>query len=85
VKKSKMEKEAVKDLMFGGISELMKNKHFYYFSSIGPQYCHWTEEGKEALHAYMELMAFKFHEAEQELLNKRAKELVIKGLKGETV
>jgi hypothetical protein len=80
-----MEKEAVKDLMFGGISELMKNKHFYYFSSIGPQYCHWIEEGKEALHAYMELMAFKFHEAEQELLNKRAKELVIKGLKGETV
>ena len=33
----------------------------------------------------MELMAFKFYEAEQELLNKRAKELVIKGLKGETV
>jgi hypothetical protein len=33
----------------------------------------------------MEIMAFKFHEAEQESLNKRAKELVIKGLKGEQV
>ena len=78
-----MDKEAVKDLMFGGISELMKNKHFYYFSIIGPQYCHWTEEGKKALYDYMELMAYKFHEVEQESLNQRAKELVIKGLKGE--
>lgn len=80
-----MNKDAVKDLMFGGVAELMKNKQFYYFSSVGPQYCHWTDEGREALQAYMELMAFKFHEAEQESLNKRAKELVIKGLKGEQV
>jgi hypothetical protein len=83
VKKSKMDKETVKDLTFGGISELMKNKHFYYFSSIGMEYCHWTETGKEALHAYMELMTYKFYEAEIVELDRRAKELVIKGLKGE--
>ena len=85
VKKSKMNKDAVKDLMFGGVTELMRNPHFYYFSSVGFEYCHWTEDGKEALQEYMELMAAKFHRAEQESLNKRAKELVIKGLKGEQV
>lgn len=72
-------------MMFGGVSELMKNRTFYYFSSVGQNYSYWTDEGKEALHEYMNIMAFKLHEAEEESLNKRAKELVIKGLKGEQV
>ena len=80
-----MDKQAVKDLMFGGVAELMRNPNFYYFSSVGSNYCYWTEAGKQALQEYMDLMAVKFHEAEQESLNKRAKELVIKGLKGEQV
>jgi hypothetical protein len=78
-----MNKNAVKDLMFGGVTELMKNKQFYYFSSVGPQYCHWTDEGQEALRAYMELMAYKFHEAETAELDRRAKEMVIGALKGD--
>jgi hypothetical protein len=80
-----MDKKAIKDIMFGGVSELIKNKNFYYFSSIGPQYCRWTEEGKLELQAYMDYMAYKMLEAEEESLNKRAKELVINGLKGENV
>jgi len=48
-------------------------------------YCHWTDEGKEALHEYMTVMGWKLKEAEEAELNQRAKELVIKGLKGETV
>ena len=80
-----MNTKAIKDIMFGGISELIKNKNFYYFSTVGAEYCHWTEEGKVELQAYMDLMAYKMLEAEEESLNKRAKELVIKGLKGEQV
>jgi hypothetical protein len=83
VKKSKMRKDAVKDLMFGGVSELMKNKHYYYFSSVGSAYCHWTEAGKQALQEYMDLMAFKLYEAEVEDLDRRARELVIGALKGD--
>jgi hypothetical protein len=80
-----MDKQAIKDVMFGGLSELMRNPNYYYFSSVGSAYSYWTEDGKQALCEYMNLMACKFHEAEQESLNKRAKELVIKGLKGEQV
>ena len=85
VRKSKMNKQAVKDLMFGGVTELMRNPNFYYFSSVGSTYCYWTEDGKAALQEYMELMAVKFHEAEQESLNKRAKQMVISSLKGEQI
>lgn len=78
-----MDKQALKDLTFGGITELMKNRQFYYFSAVGSQYSHWTEEGKSALHAYMELMAYKYHEAETAELDRRAKEMVIGALKND--
>lgn len=76
-----MKKDAVKDLMFGGVSELMRNPNYYYFSSVGSNYCHWTESGKLALQEYMELMAVKFHEAETADLDRRAKQLVLGALK----
>ena len=80
-----MDKQAIKDVMFGGLSEIMKNRKYYYFSSVGSNYCHFTEEGKEALLEYMNLMGAKLCEVEEAELNRRAKDLVIKGLKGETV
>ena len=80
-----MNKEAIKEVMFGGVSEILKNRNLYYYSAVGSNYCHFTEEGKLALQQYMDLIAYKILEAEEESLNKRAKEMVIKGLKGESV
>jgi hypothetical protein len=85
VKKYKMDKQSTKDLMFGGVHELMHNRKYYYHSTVGINYSHWTDDGVKALTEYMNLMAFKMIEAEEAELNRRAKELVIKGLKGETV
>ena len=80
-----MDKQAVKDLIFGGINELMRNRRYYYHSSVGQGYSHWTDEGKEALHEYMNVMGWKLKEAEEEDLRKRSKEMVLQGLKGEQV
>jgi hypothetical protein len=80
-----MDKQAVKDLMFGGIHELMKDRRYYYHSAVGQSYSHWTDEGKEALQEYMTLMAWKLKEAEEADLNERSKALVLKGLKGEKI
>lgn len=71
--------------MFGGINELMRNRTYYYHSTVGINYSHWTEEGQKALVEYMNVMGWKLKEAEEAELNRRAKELVIKGLKGESV
>ena len=71
--------------MFGGVKELMKDRHYYYHSTVGANYSHWTEEGKDALAEYMNLMVHKLQEAEEKELNQRAKDLVIKGLKGEQI
>jgi hypothetical protein len=80
-----MDKEAIKEVIFGGLIELTKNRKYYYYSSIGINYCHFTEDGQKALAEYMNLMGAKLCEAEEAELNRRAKELVIKGLKGETI
>jgi hypothetical protein len=80
-----MDKQAVKDLIFGGIHELMRNRKYYYHSSVGQGYSHWTDEGKEALSEYMNVMGWKLMEAEEADLRQRSKDMIIKGLKGESL
>jgi len=79
-----MDKEAVKDLTYGGVMEILHNRRFYYRSSIGAQYSHLTDDGETALIEYMKLMSYKMLEAEEAELNQRAKEMVLKTLKGES-
>lgn len=85
MKKYNMDKSAIKDFLFGGIHELMRNRKYYYHSSVGTNYSHWTEEGKEALAEYMNLIGYKMIEAEEAELRERSKEMVLQGLKGEQV
>jgi hypothetical protein len=85
VKKYKMDKGALKEFMYGGLMEIMNNRQYYYKSSVGQGYCHFTEEGERALVEYMNLISFKMIEAENNELNARSKAIVLKGLKGESV
>ncbi len=80
-----LEKNAVKELLYGGLNEILQNKQYYYNSSIGANYNHFTDSGKEAVQEYIKNMAAMMLVAEEISLNRRAKDLVIKGLKGEKV
>jgi len=80
-----MEKDAVKSIIYGGINELMNNRDYYRRSAVGSRYSEWTETGMKVLLEYTVYMAHYIHDAEDKVLDKRAKELVIKGLKGEEV
>jgi hypothetical protein len=80
-----MKKESAKDLLYGGIMELINNRNNYYNSSVGSNYNHFTDQGKTAVEDFIREMATIMLRAEEESLNTRAKELVVKGLKGETI
>lgn len=80
-----MDKDAVKNLMFGGICELVRDRRYYYHSRVGPEYCHFTEEGDKAVKTFITQMAVNIYKADEADLDRRAKEMVIKGLKGESV
>lgn len=75
-----MEKQAVKDLMYGSLTELMQNRQYYYHSSVGQQYCHWTEEGELVLKQFMAEATKLIYIAQQNDLDSRAKELILKEL-----
>jgi len=76
-----MDRSAIKDFVYGGMMELMRNRQYYYHSGVNSTYNHWTDEGKAALTDYMTLVAGKMWETEQVELNARAKELVLQELK----
>jgi len=71
--------------MYGGINELIHNRKYYYHSAVGGDYSHWTVEGEQALKVFMNMIGHKMMQAEEAELNQRAKDLVIKGLKGEKI
>jgi hypothetical protein len=83
VRKSNMNKDAIKDFMYGGVAELMRNRTYYYYSSVAPEYCHWTEEGEQALAEYMTLVGRQMLMAEEKELDQRAKDMVLNKLKGD--
>jgi len=80
-----MDKSALKDVTYGSLTELIQNRKYYYHSTVGPNYSHFTEEGKEALAEYMNLVAFKMLEAREEEIRRVAKEQTMNALKGDKI
>lgn len=80
-----LEKAAIKDLLYGGVMEILNNPEFYYNSKISSDYNRFTDRGKVAMEGYLKTVAALMLTAEEESLNKRAKEMVINSLKGDKV
>ena len=67
--------------VYAGLYEILKNQQMYYHSKVGVDYCHLTDEGKEAVIKWVELMAPGMYKLEQDELDARAKKLVWEELK----
>jgi predicted GIY-YIG superfamily endonuclease len=80
-----MEHQALKDTLYAGIHALAENRRYYHHSAVGSDYSRWTDEGILAVTEYTKIMVELMLAEEERSLNKRAKDLVIRGLKGETV
>lgn len=78
-----MDAGAIKELLYGGVRELTSNSSYFYHSTVGPEYCHFTPAGEKAMLEFAKQVAVITRTAELAALDKRAKELVINGLKGE--
>jgi hypothetical protein len=76
-----MDKTAIKDIVYGGLEELLNNNRYYYHSSVGRDYSHFTDLGRQAVEEFMDIMAYKIREAREQDLDQRAKQQVLDGLK----
>ena len=67
--------------IYSGLFEIIKDRDCYYHSSVGRDYSHLTEKGKEATAKWLELMAWEMLELEKQQLDARAKKLMWEELK----
>jgi len=81
VKKSNMNHEVIGGAVYAGLLATLGNSKFYYHSHIGPSYSQLTEAGRKAVLELIELYACPMLAAENEMLDERAKQLVMKELK----
>lgn len=76
-----MKREYIKDGLYGGFTELIKNDRLYYHSIVSREYSKFTEQGQVELIKWLEMQAKEIYRHEEEMLNERAKQLVLKELK----
>ena len=70
-----------KDVVYGSLSELARNKLVWYESSIDPRYSHLTDEGKEAIIHIVENMFRELQSINYQEIKESAKQQTFNSLK----
>jgi hypothetical protein len=83
VKKSNLDKQIIKDMMYGCLKELGENKQLFYYSNFGKQYSHFTKLGKESVLEIMEEFVHTIQESEEQIYQDRKKQDTFDALKGD--
>jgi hypothetical protein len=78
-----MRKPALKDQLYGAVTEMMHNREYYYRSSVGTrhEYSHWTDQGREVLLEFIEAHSRRMLIADEADNDERAKNMVYNTLK----
>ena len=83
-KRSSIDKQILKDLIYGCIKELGQNQDFYYHSNFGSKYSHLTQKGEKACIPIFEEFVHKVLEAEEAEYQERRKRETFDALKNDT-
>jgi hypothetical protein len=67
--------------VYAGLFEIVKDSRMYYHSSVGREYSHLNEPGREEVIKWVEMMAWEMLKLEKEQLDARAKKMVWDELK----
>ena len=76
-----MNHEIIGGAVYAGLLATLNNSKFYYRSGSGSTYSHLTDQGRVAVLELISLYAYPMLTAENEMLDERAKQLVMKELK----
>ena len=75
-----MTEEDIKNVMYGSIRELMRERKYYYSG----YHSHFTEEGRAVISEMVDMYSQKIEQAVKTDDEQRAKQMVFDTLKGET-
>lgn len=83
MKKSSIDKEILKDTMYGCLKELGENDRFFYQSGFGREFCKVNENSEKAALEILTDFICKIKEVEAAEYEKRKKQDTFDALKGE--
>jgi hypothetical protein len=69
-------------MIIGSIKEIIRDRQYFYYSNVGPDYCHLTEEGKSAIIDMINILGSRMLVAIEKEDIERSKQLVLDQLKG---
>lgn len=78
----RMLRRDVERMIIGSVKEIIRDRQYFYHSTIGPEYCHLTEEGNRAIIDLINVLGSRLLKAEAEEDIERSKQLVLNELKG---
>ena len=77
-----MRSQDIEKMIIGSIKEIVKDRKYFYYSTVGAEYCHLTDEGKDAILDAINLLASRMIIALEKEDIERSKKLVLDELKG---
>jgi hypothetical protein len=72
----------VERMIIGSVKEIIRDRQYFHYSTVGPEYCHLTEEGNRAIIDLVNILGSRLLKAEAEEDVERSKQLVLDQLKG---
>jgi hypothetical protein len=72
----------VEKMIIGSVKEVIKDRNLFHNSTVGPEYCHLTDEGKKAVTDMLNLLLPRLVKAQELEDVERSKQLVLNELKG---
>ena len=80
-KKYELKRSMNKDIVYGSLMELSRNNKVWYESSIGAEYSHLTEDGKQAIIHVIEEMFRGLQRIHAQEVKEEAKKQMLEELK----
>ena len=80
-KKFDIKRSMNKDLIYGGLLELSRNRLVWHESTVSPEYSHLTEDGKEAIIHVVENMFRGLQIIHEQEVKEEAKRQTLESLK----
>ena len=70
-----------KDMVYGSLMELVKNKQVWHESTVAPEYSHLTDDGKDAIIHVVEEMFRGMQTIQNQEIKEAAKQQTLEALK----
>ena len=76
-KNCSMDKQMIKDMLYGTIREMQDNNRYYYRSTVGVEYSHWRDEGEKQLAQMIKLISARVDQIERDSLRAASQKMLL--------